>query len=370
MPKIPVFIILALGNTLSACGGGNGSDSAPAPVNATPRAVITVGETTGHSPFTVSFDASASTDADGNIASYSWDFGNGENAATPQADQTYVDLGIFSARLTVTDNEGSTNSASVSIKVHAQVAGYYWGSISSNQGLGDTFVEVIVGTNGEMYAWDYVDENTAYWGDYDISERIVSGTLNAQVWNPATTFADGTQFGAVTVSADVVAGQNISGTYTGVGDSGPLNVDYLPEISDVPLTISEISGDWIYTDGSGFTDTLTVSANGALSITSSDGCTASGQLMEMDASINGYEFDLDLQCPAGVIDNPNGLRSGIAFVDNYWYAETWIVFAGSIGNNATLVSYPRPRAATSVGKGNVVSQSTTSLTSRRSQNIR
>ena len=337
------FSIILCAFALTACGGGGGGGGSSAPVNLPPNAVVTVGNTTGHSPFTVSFSASQSTDSDGSISTYSWDFGDGGNATTSQADHTYTDLGIFSAILTVTDNDGSSDTASVSIKVHTQVAGYYWGSISSNIGLQDTFVEVIVGTNGRMHSWDYVDYNTAYWGDYDISESIVSGTLNAQVWNPAGTFADGTQFGSITFSADVVARQSITGTYTGVGDNGPLDVAYLPEISDAPLTFAEMSGNWIYSDGAGFIDTLTITTTGGLSITSSDGCTGAGQLTEMDTSINAYEFDLDLQCPPGVISNPNGVRSGIAYVDDYWFMDTWIVFAGAIGNNATQVAYPRPR---------------------------
>lgn len=366
--RIALLVITA---SFLGCGGSGGGGAASSePVNSSPNAVITVDSTTGHSPFAVSFSASQSTDSDGSISSYSWDFGDGGNATTSQADHTYTDLGIFSAILTVTDNDGSTGTASVSIKVHAQVAGYYWGSITSNVTFQNTFVEVIVGTNGKMFLWDYVAYDTAYWGDYNISESIVSGTLNAQVWNPAGTFADGTQFGSITFSADVVARQSITGTYTGVGDSGPLDVVYLPEISDAPLSFTELSGDWTYSDGAGYTDTLTITSAGALSITSSDGCTGSGQLTEMDTSINGYEFDLDLQCPAGVINNPNGVRSGIAFLDDHWFADTWIVFAGAIGNDATHVGYPRPRPVASAGGGNFAPESSTSSKRLRTQSRR
>jgi len=60
----------------------------------------------------VTFDAAASTDADGSIASYRWDFGDGATQTTPkpQAVHTYLNAGTFRATLTVTDNEGCSTA--------------------------------------------------------------------------------------------------------------------------------------------------------------------------------------------------------------------------------------------------------------------
>jgi YVTN family beta-propeller protein len=59
-----------------------------------------------------SFDASASTDADGTVATYRWDFGDGQAATTssPGAAHVYADPGTYTATLTVTDNEGCSTA--------------------------------------------------------------------------------------------------------------------------------------------------------------------------------------------------------------------------------------------------------------------
>jgi len=61
-----------------------------------------------------------STDADGTIVGYSWDFGDDSPAAnTPDAQHTYAvtSATTFTVTLTVTDNVGATNSKSVDINV-------------------------------------------------------------------------------------------------------------------------------------------------------------------------------------------------------------------------------------------------------------
>jgi YVTN family beta-propeller protein len=52
------------------------------------------------------FDGSASTDADGSIASYSWTFEDGRDATGVTAVHTFLTAGLFNAKLTVVDDEG------------------------------------------------------------------------------------------------------------------------------------------------------------------------------------------------------------------------------------------------------------------------
>jgi len=331
----------------AGCSSG-GSNNNSEPENSRPSARITVDSSSGHAPFTVNFDGTQSTDTDGTIDSYSWDFGDGSTADTSEASHVYTDLDIFTATLTVTDNDGATTTASTTITVHAQVAGYYFGSIESDETFETIDVDIIVGTNLEMYVWDYVNFDYAYWGNYDISAALASGTLNADVWDPGLTFPDGTQFGAIAFSADVLAKQSMIGTYSGVGDVGQIDVAYEPEISDVPWTLAEISGRWTFDDGLGFSETMDVSVTGLIDYEASDGCTASGQLFELDPTLNAYEFEFDLNCPDGVSSNPNGVRAGLAFVDDFFFPETWLVFAGAIGNSGTNLAVSRPRSFTAL----------------------
>lgn len=55
----------------------------------------------------VAFDGQASSDADGNISSYRWDFGDGEASASPNPVHVYTRPGTYEVELTVTDNSGA-----------------------------------------------------------------------------------------------------------------------------------------------------------------------------------------------------------------------------------------------------------------------
>jgi len=61
---------------------------------------------------TVIFNASASYDPDGNIASYKWDFGDGNitTVSHPVIAHTYVAVGTYMVNLTVIDNDGLTGT--------------------------------------------------------------------------------------------------------------------------------------------------------------------------------------------------------------------------------------------------------------------
>lgn len=57
---------------------------------------------------TASFDGTGSTDSDGTVDSYQWDFGDGAMAVGTHADHTFATGGTYPVRLTVTDNQGAS----------------------------------------------------------------------------------------------------------------------------------------------------------------------------------------------------------------------------------------------------------------------
>ncbi|MEM2633568.1 MAG: PKD domain-containing protein, partial [Nitrososphaerota archaeon] len=65
----------------------------------------------------VTFDASASSDSDGSISSYKWEFGDGGKDSGVKVKHSYHGLGDYLVKLTVTDNEGASNSTIKLIKV-------------------------------------------------------------------------------------------------------------------------------------------------------------------------------------------------------------------------------------------------------------
>lgn len=87
--------------------------------NQPPTASFTARPTSGTAPLAVSFDGSASSDADGSIASYAWTFGDGGAGTGSMVAHTYSAAGTFTATLTVTDNGGATASTSATISVAA-----------------------------------------------------------------------------------------------------------------------------------------------------------------------------------------------------------------------------------------------------------
>ena len=79
---------------------------APAP-NATPNADFS----TSCTWLGCTFDGSASTDPNGAISSYSWDFGDGTTAQGVVAPHTFAKAGRFTVRLRATDANGGTDAA-------------------------------------------------------------------------------------------------------------------------------------------------------------------------------------------------------------------------------------------------------------------
>lgn len=65
----------------------------------------------------VVFDGSASSDPDGSITAYEWDFGDGTTASSVVATHTYTAPGTYTVRLTVTDDDGATGFDEAQVRV-------------------------------------------------------------------------------------------------------------------------------------------------------------------------------------------------------------------------------------------------------------
>jgi PKD repeat protein len=100
----------------AAFSTSSGSGGEPvASMNATPNQ--------GKAPLEVNFDGSSSYDPDGSIVAYAWDFGDGTTGSGITASHIYTNGGTFTATLTVTDDDGNTDSDTIFITVDSSLRG-------------------------------------------------------------------------------------------------------------------------------------------------------------------------------------------------------------------------------------------------------
>lgn len=107
-----ISIILSLAVFLTGCGIFNQPPTAKISTKPSPPKDFP--------PLTVEFDGSGSTDPENSIASYEWDFGDSDsgedNTATgPKVSHTYETKGEFTVELTVTDDQGEQDTATVTV---------------------------------------------------------------------------------------------------------------------------------------------------------------------------------------------------------------------------------------------------------------
>jgi PKD repeat protein len=84
-----------------------------APADQPPVAAFTAAAT----GLTVAVDGSASSDVEGPVAAWAWDFGDGGTSSGVRASHAYAAAGTYAVRLTVTDGSGRTGSATRQVAV-------------------------------------------------------------------------------------------------------------------------------------------------------------------------------------------------------------------------------------------------------------
>lgn len=87
-------------------------------INHPPLARLTFEPQMPNQEESIRFDGSGSSDPDGNIIEYEWDFGDGNNQTGPFAKHSYAMGGSFIATLVVKDGNNATNASSSKIRVN------------------------------------------------------------------------------------------------------------------------------------------------------------------------------------------------------------------------------------------------------------
>jgi PKD repeat protein len=88
-------------------------------VNQLPMARFSMTPTTGIAPEMISFSGITSSDPDGSIVSYAWDFADGQFATGAMVMHNFTIPGSYPVKLTVTDNQGGIGTTTQTIVIRA-----------------------------------------------------------------------------------------------------------------------------------------------------------------------------------------------------------------------------------------------------------
>jgi len=134
-----------------------------------PQAQFTASPVEHVTPFTANFDGTISYQPKGQIVSYQWNFGDGGAGTGPAIAHTYEEDGIYTARLTVIDEQGLSDTSSLTV-------------CALNPPPTATFSYKPKSWTGEEYI-----VGASEWITFDASESIDDGDIVLYEWN----FGDG-----------------------------------------------------------------------------------------------------------------------------------------------------------------------------------
>jgi len=153
------------------------------PVNQPPVAHVSATPSSGTAPLTIQFDGTSSSDPDGTIASYAWNFGDGTTGTGAVINHTYSAPGTYTANLTVTDHLGTSASAQTTITAD-----------SACPDLTRTPYIAFMTAASATLAWECAPEGTVEWGEgTDFTQQTESTGFS--VFGDGFNTADATNMG-------------------------------------------------------------------------------------------------------------------------------------------------------------------------------
>jgi len=187
----------------------HGTYSIGGTANAPPKANFTISPANPKVSDTVQF-TDASGDPDGSIVSWTWEFGDGGSSTEKNPTHQYANPGTFTVKLTVTDNNGATDTISKPIKIFEATvqppkAAFSFSPASPKPGESVKFTDKSTDPDGRVasWSWDFGDG------------------ANSTEQNPTHTYANAGSFTVkLTVSDDSGATDTTAQTLT-VSEGGP-----------------------------------------------------------------------------------------------------------------------------------------------------
>jgi chitodextrinase len=251
------------------------------------------------------FDGLGSYDPDGSIASYLWEFSDGTTATGPVAYHVSPDYCNYSVDLTVTDDLGATNTASMLVIIGlggpvAKIAMPEMATVGQNIVLSGAESYSSTGSTLINYSWDFGDGSVGY-GNYSIHSWSLTGsyivTLSVKddlgAWSrPACAVIEVLLAGATAVSVSLekhslLPSEATTLTLSIVDASGNVVTDFTGDVSvacnestgvTIPITYTFTPGDAGIHE---FVDGVSFSLEGSYNVSAS---------VDLNPSIFGYDF--------------------------------------------------------------------------------
>ncbi|MFO7822728.1 MAG: PKD domain-containing protein, partial [Cyclobacterium sp.] len=330
----------ASANNASVCGISivSGQLSEPEP-ESIPQASVN----TGNAPLTVSFTGTGSTGS-GSL-SYLWDFGDGSSSTLADPEHTFTTAGVYLVSLTVTDENGSTATATLSITVNEYVeptgpeslaeASVTTGTAPltvSFTGSGST------GTGTLTYLWDFGDGNSSTLADPEHSFTTVGVyQVNLTVTDDNGSTAASPLSITVTEYVEPTGPVSLAEASVSTG-TAPLSVSFTGSGSTGSGTLSYV---WDFGDGSSSTTadpehTFTTAGVYAVSLTVTDGNGQSSQdTIEITVAPSEVTPDFSLYLNSLTWDT-NAVPTGAGSITNLLSTDGSVDISDSAGPQPDL----------------------------------
>jgi PKD repeat protein len=234
--------------TLTVTDDDSATDSTSKPVTVTePNAPPVADFTFTTTDLTANF-TDASTDSDGTIVSWSWNFGDGNTSTVQNPSHTYAAGGTYTVNLTVTDDDGATDSVSKPVTVTAPNVPPTADFTFITTDLTANFTDTSTDSDGTIvsWSWNFGDGNTS------------------TVQNPSHTYAAaGTYTVSLTVTDNDGASDSVSKPVTVTAPNIPPTAGFTYTINGLTVNFTDTSTDpdgtivsWLWNFGDGNTSTL------------------------------------------------------------------------------------------------------------------
>jgi PKD repeat protein len=207
---------------------------------------------------TCSFDGSSSSDSDGTVVSYAWDFGDGSTGTGVTPSHNYTSPGTYTAKLIVKDDQGATSAAvshDVSVAAPASNVGFVAAANAGGGNVKTKSVTVPSGAHvGDTALLFLANSSSATWTGptgitgWTSAGTYTSGTLATAVWSKTLVAGDLGQTATVTSATSSHASLQMA-VYSGVDTSSPIATSAqsgdTTKTSHMTPTVTAGSGDWV-----------------------------------------------------------------------------------------------------------------------------